>query len=132
MTPRRWTATKTAGSRSVQPPVRAKQLGGLIVVVGLGLLAAALAGPRGFASTQATITTRVGRFAACVRRHGITNLPNPKVIDGKVVLALPRGLTRKSPWLKRAQRACQRLLPQAPNTQPGTGTGPKTTRPGSG
>jgi hypothetical protein len=158
MTPRRWTATKPAGSRPVHPPGRGKQLGGLIVLIGLGLLAAAVAGPRGSASTQATTTTRVGspaapptnawmtfeanppsfilpplrRFAACVRRHGITNLPNPKVIDGKAVLMLPHGLTRKSPRLKRAQRACQRLLPQAPNTQPGTGTGPTTTRPGSG
>jgi hypothetical protein len=72
------------------------------------------------------------RFAACVRRHGITGLPNPKVIDGKVVLMLPRGFTAKSPRLKKAQRACQKFLPQGPNTQRGTGTGPTTTRPGSG
>jgi hypothetical protein len=72
------------------------------------------------------------RFAACVRRHGITGLPNPKVIDGKVVLMLPRGFTAKSPRLKKAQRACQKFLPQGANTQPGTGTGPTTTRPGSG
>jgi hypothetical protein len=69
-------------------------------------------------------------FAACVRRHGITGLSDPKVIDGKVVLMLPRGLSAKSPRLKRAQRACQKLLPQGANTQPGTGTGPTTTRPG--
>jgi hypothetical protein len=73
------------------------------------------------------------KFAACVRRHGITGLPDPKVVDGKVVLMLPRGLSTKSPELKSAQRACQRLLPQGANTQPGTGTtGPTTTRPGSG
>jgi hypothetical protein len=72
------------------------------------------------------------KFAACVRRHSITGLPDPKVIDGKAVLMLPRDLTAKSPRLKRAQRACQKLLPQGANTQPGTGTGLTTTRPGSG
>jgi hypothetical protein len=70
------------------------------------------------------------RFAACVRQHGIAGLRDPKVIDGKVVLMLPRGFTAKSPRLKKAQRACQKLLPQGANTQPGTGTGPTTTRPG--
>jgi hypothetical protein len=70
------------------------------------------------------------RFAACVRRHGVPNLQDPKVVDGKVVLMLPRGLAAKSPRLKSARRACQKLLPQGANTQPGTGTGPTTTRPG--
>jgi hypothetical protein len=70
------------------------------------------------------------RFAACVRRRGITGLADPKVIAGKVVLMIPRGLTAKSPRLKRAQRACQTLLPQGAYTQPGTGTAPTTTRPG--
>jgi hypothetical protein len=64
------------------------------------------------------------KFAACVRRHGITRLRDPKVVDGKVVLMLPRGLTPKSPRLKKAQRACQKLLPQGANTQPGTGDRP--------
>jgi hypothetical protein len=69
------------------------------------------------------------KFAACVRRHGIRGFADPKVVDGKVVLMLPHGLTAKSPRLKAAQRACQKLLPQGANTQPGTGTGPTTTRP---
>jgi hypothetical protein len=69
------------------------------------------------------------RFAACVRRHGVPNLHDPNVVDGKVVLMLPRGFTTKSPRLKNAQHACQKLLPQGANTQPGTGTGPTTTRP---
>jgi hypothetical protein len=70
------------------------------------------------------------KFAACVRRHGVPSLRDPKVVDGKVVLMLPPGLTRTSPRLKKAQRACQKLLPQGANTQQGTGTGPTTTRPG--
>jgi hypothetical protein len=70
------------------------------------------------------------RFAACVRRHGVQSLPDPKVMDGKVVLMLPRALTTKSPRLKNAQHACRRLLPQGANTQPGTRTAPTTTLPG--
>jgi hypothetical protein len=72
------------------------------------------------------------KFAACVRKHGVPSLADPKVIEGKVVLMLPRGLTAKSPRLLRARRACQKFLPQGANTQPGTGTGPTTTQPGSG
>jgi hypothetical protein len=69
------------------------------------------------------------KFAACVRRHGVTGLSDPKVVGGKVVLLLPRGLTAKSLRLKAAERACQKLLPRGANTQAGTGTGPTTTRP---
>jgi hypothetical protein len=70
------------------------------------------------------------KFAACVRHHGIPGLTDPKAVNGKVVLMLPRGYTAKSPQLKKALRACRKLLPQGANTQPGTGTGPTTTRPG--
>src|SRR5262249_28125927 len=73
----------------------------------------------------------VRQFAACARKHGIPRLPDPNVVDGKVVLLLPPGRPSKSPTLKKAQRACEKLLPQGPSTQPGTGTGPTTTRPGS-
>jgi len=72
------------------------------------------------------------KFAACVRRHGVPGLPDPKVIEGKVVLMLARGLNAQSPRLTNAQRACRDLLPQGPTTQPGTLLGPTTTRPGSG
>src|SRR5262249_10288822 len=73
----------------------------------------------------------VRQFAACARKHGIPDLPDPNVVDGKVVLLLPRGLTSKSSPLKKAQRACEKLLPQGPSRQPGRGTGPTTARPGS-
>jgi len=56
------------------------------------------------------------KFAACVRHHGVPGLPDPKVVGGKVVLMLPRGYSAKSPQLKKAQRACRKLLPQGPNT----------------
>jgi len=72
------------------------------------------------------------KFAACVRKHGVPSLADPKVVGGKVVLMLPRGLTPKSPRLLRARRTCQKPLPQGANTQRGTGTGPTTTQPGVG
>jgi hypothetical protein len=66
-------------------------------------------------------------FAACVRKHGVPTLADPKVVEGHVVLMLPRGLTRNSPRLKKAKLACQKLLPKGPG-QPGTG--PTMTGPG--
>jgi hypothetical protein len=72
------------------------------------------------------------RFAACVRRHGITGLPDPEVVGRKVVLMAPHGMTPKSPRLKRTGHACQKFLPHGANTQTGGTTGPTTTRPGSG
>jgi hypothetical protein len=56
------------------------------------------------------VLARARKFAACVRRHGISGLPDPKIIGGDVVLLLPGGLKRTSPRLKKAERACRRLL----------------------
>jgi hypothetical protein len=80
--------------------------------------------------TVSFVLMSLRRFAACVRKHGIPSLLDPKVVDGKVVLFPPRGLTAKSPRLKSTRLACHKLLPQGANTQPGTGTGPTATRPG--
>jgi hypothetical protein len=147
------------GSRRTRLPRMGVRAAILAALLGAGLFAAAaLAGAQPQGSTITTATTAITttgsssvpkgawltfeanpvsfvlgplrKFAACVRRHGIPSLRDPKVVDGKVVLMLPRGLTPKSPRLKKAQRACQKLLPQGANTQPGTGTGPTTTRPG--
>jgi hypothetical protein len=82
------------------------------------------------ASPVSIVLRPLRRFAACVRRHGIPRLAGPKVVNGKVVLMLPRGFTAMTPRLKKAQRACQKYLPKGGLTQHGTGTGPTTTRPG--
>jgi hypothetical protein len=132
-------------------------MGALIVLAGLGLLGAAVAGRSGPASAQAPTTTLVGgrppspppknvlialggsplspvlararRIVFCLRRNGVPNFPNPKVSGGQVWLLLPPGLTRTSPRIKKAQRACRRLLPQSTTTRGGPKPGLTTTRP---
>jgi hypothetical protein len=121
----------------------------LIVLAGLGLFAAAVIGLSGPASAQAPTTTIVGggpsssppknvwialggnplapalararKIVACVRRNGIPNLRDPKVSGDTVFLILPAGLSRTSPRLRKAKRACQKLLP---NPGGPTRTGP--------
>jgi hypothetical protein len=147
--------------RSIRPatrPLLGKRLGALIVIAGLGLLAAAVVAPSDPASALGPTTTmlpggrpaspppknvwialggdplsavlaRARRFVACVRRNGISNLPSPKVDGGQVWLTLPPGLNRSTARVKAAQRACRRLLPQPSTTQQGPGPGLTTTRP---
>jgi hypothetical protein len=50
------------------------------------------------------------KVRACVRRHGIPNLPDPKIVDRAVVLTLPQGRRRNSPLVVTADRACRKLL----------------------
>ena len=78
------------------------------------------------------------RFAACARRHGLAETPDPKTVGGKVVLMLPHGYARANPRIKRAERLCKRFIPaggsvsgQGPTTTRPTGTqqGPTTTKP---
>jgi hypothetical protein len=73
--------------------------------------------------------TRARRFVGCVRRNGISNLPNPRVSGGQVWLMLPAGLNRNAPRVKEAERACRKLLPQPTTTRRGPGAGLTTTRP---
>lgn len=75
------------------------------------------------------VLTRARRFIACVRRNGISNLPDPKVGGGQVWLMLPPGLSRNSSRVRVAQRACRRLLPQPRTTRRGSEPGLTTTRP---
>jgi hypothetical protein len=133
------------------------RMGALVVLAGLGLLAATVVGLSGSVSAQPPTTTLVAggpaspppknvwlalggsplspvvarsrRIAACMRRNGVPNFPNPKVSGGQVWLLLPPGLTRNSPRIKRAQRACRKLLPQQATTRTGPEPGLTTTRP---
>ena len=139
MGPPRCTKTNTARFRRAELARMGPRVGALIVLAGLGLLAAAVVGLSGPASAQAPTTTIVGggpssrppknvwialggsplapalararKIVSCVRRHGIPNLPNPKVSGEMVFLILPAGLSRTSPRLKKARRACQKLQP---------------------
>jgi hypothetical protein len=147
MAPTRCTETNTA--RRAELARLGRGVGALIVLAGLGLLAAAVIGLSGPANAQAPTTTIVGggpsspppknvwialggnplapalararKMVACVRRHGIPTFPDPKVSGGTVFLILPAGLSRTSPRLRKAERACQKLLP---NPGGPTRTGP--------
>jgi len=54
------------------------------------------------------------RFVACMRSHGIADMPDPSAQGGGVGLRLPRGLNVNSPVFKSAQQACHKLLPGGP------------------
>jgi hypothetical protein len=137
-------------------PATLPGIGALIVLAGLGLLAAAVVGLSGSASAQAPTTTlvsggpasppknvwisfggsplsavvaRARGIAACMRRNGVPNFPNPKLSGGQVWLLLPPGLSRTSPRIKRAQRACRKLLLQPGTTTNARGPSLTTTRP---
>src|SRR5262245_317856 len=156
MAPTRCPETNTARSQRAELARLGRRAGALTFVAGLGLLgaAAALIELSGPASAQAPTPTIVGhspsspppknvwialagsppapalasarKIAACVRRHGIPNFPNPKVSGGMVFLTLPAGLSHTSPRLKRARRACQTFLPAPPGGE--TRTGPSLDR----
>ena len=48
------------------------------------------------------------RFAECIRAHGVTNFPDPSGGGG---IRIPDDINPLSPAFKRAQRACQSLMP---------------------
>jgi hypothetical protein len=50
------------------------------------------------------------RFSACMRSHGVTNFPDPKVKPGQIAIAVNPGETN-SPAFSSAQNACRGLMP---------------------
>jgi hypothetical protein len=158
MAPTRCTETNTARSQRAELARLGRRAGALTFLAGLGLLAAAaalieLSGPaRARAPTPtivagspsspppknvwialggsppAPVLASARKIVACVRRHGIPNFPNPKVSGEMVFLILPTGLSRTSPRLKKARRACQKFLPAPPGGP--TRTGPSLQRAG--
>ncbi len=56
------------------------------------------------------------KYSACMRNHGVTNFPDPKVSThngGVSVIIAAGGVDFKSPQAKSAQIACQGLMPAA-------------------
>jgi hypothetical protein len=56
------------------------------------------------------------RYSACMRNHGVTNFPDPKVSThngGVSVIIAAGGVDFNSPQAKSAQNACQGLMPAA-------------------
>jgi hypothetical protein len=51
------------------------------------------------------------RVTACMRSHGITNLPDPTFSGGRAYIAFPPGMSTTSPQFTQALQICQKLIP---------------------
>jgi hypothetical protein len=61
---------------------------------------------------QQKIAPLMLKFAACMRSHGITNMPDPTV-NSQGVSVNPHGLDIHSPQFQAAQHACQKYMREA-------------------
>jgi hypothetical protein len=123
-------------SRSNRGALPALALAG---AVGLGLFASACGGSvgNGVAQVGSTPTTTSGpntggsrsksdgqgalvAFAACMRRHGVPNFPDPKADSSGYHLRYgsENGIDVRSPQFKNAQQKCTRLLPNGGKPSP--------------
>jgi hypothetical protein len=121
--------TTRDGSRQLKrAALRALALAG---VVGLSLLASACGGSSGAKVAQVGTTSSAKgsgsssgsgsgdprAYSACMRGHGVPNFPDPdskgriEITSGKSASGQPTGVDVNSPQFKRAQKACQKLLP---------------------
>jgi hypothetical protein len=57
------------------------------------------------------------KFAACMRRHGVPNFPDPNG-QGQVSIKSGSGIDPRSPKFKAAQQTCQKLLPNGGEQSP--------------
>jgi hypothetical protein len=98
-----------------------------IAIASIALLAAGCGGsgksPTSGASPSQNPVQAAFRFSACMRNHGVTNFPDPQVInhDGEHGISIQAVGPKGSPRFEAARRACQGILP-APN-----GNGPQQT-----
>jgi hypothetical protein len=88
-----------------------------LAITTLALLAAACGSSGGSPTTTQPPkdgATAAFRFSACMRDHGVSDFPDPRVTSGpghvSVTMAVPRGAA-VSPRFKSAQKACQGILP---------------------
>jgi hypothetical protein len=70
------------------------------------------------AAQQRRVTAQALKFVACMRAHGIPNMPDPVVNAQGVEMRIggpgSSGPAPNSPVLRAAQQACQKLMPGAP------------------
>jgi hypothetical protein len=111
-------------------PLRALWRRGRRTVVG-GFLIAALPVLAGCGSAGPTTTTSSGSaqnavpaayaYARCMRAHGVSDFPDPKVVTGPhsqgIMFHVERGEVA-SPTFKAADHACQSILPGPENASP--------------
>jgi hypothetical protein len=80
-------------------------------------------GPRGAGQGQFQMAMRVGngaagaKFSACMRKHGITNYPDPNG-QGVIEIHSGMGIDPGSPAFQSAQTACRKLLPNGGQPTP--------------
>jgi hypothetical protein len=70
------------------------------------------------AAQQRQATAQALKYVACMRTHGIPNMPDPRVnsqgIEFRIGGANGKGPSPNSPVLHAAMQACQKLLPGGP------------------
>jgi len=70
------------------------------------------------AAQQRQATAQALKFVACMRAHGIPNMPDPVVNATGIQIRIggpgAKGPPPGSPVLRSAQQACQKLMPGAP------------------
>lgn len=69
------------------------------------------------AAQQRQFLDQALKFTACMRSHGLPDMPDPVVQGGGVSQQLPRGTDPNSPVFRAAQAACQKLTPGGPPSQ---------------
>jgi hypothetical protein len=108
----------TAGHRRAMLPVAAA-----VAYVALGLAGCGGSSPNGTATTAGNASggpsgqaaQAAFKYSACMRNHGVTNFPDPKVSTSpgqvRIAMVAPASLS-SSPHFKSAAQACQRIMPQ--------------------
>jgi hypothetical protein len=75
-------------------------------------------GPRGqFRLAMKVGTANGAQFSACMRKHGVTNFPDPNS-QGVISIDSGTGVDPGSPAFRSAQSACQKLLPNGGRATP--------------
>lgn len=76
------------------------------------------AGPGGQFKLAMNVGTKDGeKFATCMRKHGVTNFPDPSG-DGVITIHSGMGIDPGSPAFKSAQTTCDKLLPNGGQPTP--------------
>ncbi len=73
--------------------------------------------PNGGQPTPAELAQAVAhalKYVACLRDHGLPNMPDPVESGGGIALHGPPGIGPNSPKFQAAQKACQSFLPGGP------------------
>ena len=64
------------------------------------------------AAQQRQLTQKLLKWVACMRTHGVPDMPDPQVNAQGVSISVPGG--PNSPFVRSAMRACQKLQPGTP------------------